>query len=332
MNRVLTALVLGASTGAALVTAPALAAESRVTTALCHEASVPCSIQVPSSWLAGTSQQVAVTGNPGVSVRLQAHRVIPRHDGVELDPLGTPRDVRTDRKGFASTDMTLPDLPDGTAGGPVLITTADTSSRDLSEVLGAWTSLRARTPVVAGDGFADRKPVGVDLDLRLTAVPTGARYDVEYRTDGGWRSTGRTRANSPCPGSGVCSVAYVVPRGLSAGRHDFRLVNLASGTAVHGWAVVPDGTGKARPRARDPRVTAVGSAVEGAASQGTGVVGAAVPQKRAENLTLPKGARLASSPEAATTDRHSVTAVRTGALALTVLALVTVLFLRRRHA
>lgn len=332
MNRVLTALVLGASTGAALVTAPALAAESRVTTALCHEASVPCSIQAPTSWLAGTSQQVAVTGNPGVSVRLQAHRVIPRHDGVELDPLGTPRDVRTDRKGFASTDMTLPDLPDGTAGGPVLITTADTSSRDLSEVLGAWTSLRARTPVVAGDGFADRKPVGVDLDLRLTAVPTGARYDVEYRTDGGWRSTGRPSDIPPCPSSGVCSVAYVVPRGLPAGRQDFRLVNLASGTSVHSWVVVPDATGKTRARAAEPRFAAVGSRVEGAASQGSGVVGAAVPQKRSENLSLPQGARLASRPEAAVTDSHSVTHVRTGALVLTTLALVTALVLRRRNA
>ncbi|MQW77207.1 hypothetical protein GHK92_15140 [Nocardioides sp. dk4132] len=324
-----------ATTAAALALAtlgapPAHAAASSETRALCASSSVPCSVQAPVSWIEGATHEVAVTGNPRVRVRVQAQRVtLDAATGrARLRPLGPTVEIRTDDHGFGAADLTLPLLADGRAGGPVLLTLADTTQSDLAQVLGTWTRLAARTPIVRGDGFARRKPVGQELTLLLEATVPGTTFDVEHADGSAWHSTGTT-TTQPC-GTGVpCRVGYEVPRGLTPTTHRFRLVNLRTGTPVAHWRVVPAASGTPEAPAPVEAFPPVGSRVRGALTHGAGASGTPAPRPRSRNLDVPDAA--ADVVGAGGPVGHRVDTVRDASALLGVAALVATLGVLRRR-
>ncbi|MFC6152296.1 hypothetical protein [Nocardioides yefusunii] len=317
-------------------------------TRLCSHATISCSVQVPSVWGEGETHSVAVTGQPGTTLRLRVYRLVAvpattsaaknsagKHDFVAW---GRPFTARTDKRGYGETDVALPRLPAGTSGGPVLVAVDGADLNDLTTVLGTWTTLTSRTPVVLGDGWGTHKPVGTDLALQVEAVAEGTAFDVEIEDATGWHPIGTTSTRE-CVAALRCDVGYRLPRGL-AGRQHLRLVNLTTGTPVHTFVAVPDDAPTSAAPLAGPAVGPVSSALPGATAHGiasaTGQAGGpgttAVRRPRAANLELPEGAVTAE----ATTQIRSAhpSAAVSGALAALVLSGVaaTAWMLRRRSA
>jgi hypothetical protein len=268
--------------GSALASAAAAGTDG-MTAALCAEdARVTCSVQSAPTWTEGATGQVAVTGAPGVAVEIGAYRLTDGDPALEL--LAGALALTTDANGFASTDLRIPALDDGEPAGPVLLAVGDPTGRDLADVLGTWTLLSGRTPVVLGDGYGPAKPVGVDLSLQLDAVVPGTSFDVERLEDGAWQSAGAgspERCDQP-----RCAVGYVVPRGLTDTLHDFRLVNLGTGAPVAAWRVRPHATGVPED-VEGIVVPPVGAQVAHSVTYEHGASSNPVPRPRAENLDVP---------------------------------------------
>lgn len=306
----------------------ATARPSADTRDLCDGAPVACSIQAPSTWRAGATQQVAVTGNPGVRLVVHGVRVRPgvRGAGHRFVPEVKAFTVTTNADGYGHADVAV---GTGADGGDLLFVPTDATAADLTEVLGAWTTVLGRTPVMTGDGFGDHKPVGTALHLDLVAAAPGARYGVEMKSSGAWSSVA-LGAGEPCPDDGQCRLRYEIPRGLAAKKHEFRLVHLDSGSPVGAWTAVPDRDGTQRAPTLLERPDDVGEAVDG--SLAADVSDVPVTAERLANLQVPEvGADLAfAAPRSA----HDVAWVRraaatSGALAL---AWALALLLRRRTA
>lgn len=322
-------LGLGAVVASGIVLAgPAAARPSADTRDLCDAAPVACSVQVPSTWRAGSTQQIVVTGNAGVKVTVRGVRVLPAASGGGYRFEDEVKDVTltTDADGFARADVSV---AANTDGGDVLFVIADAAPANLEEVLGGWATVLGRTPQVQGDGYGTTKPVGTDLQLDLVAASPGARYEVEMKVAGAWTSVAVGSASS-CDDDGTCRVRYEVPRGLAAKKHEFRLVHVESGAPVADWTAVPDADGQKRATKSFARPEGVGGAVTG--SLAADVSDVPVTADRLANLQIPDvGADLAfAAPRAA----HDVTWVRTAAVASGALALLwaLLLLLNRRAA
>jgi hypothetical protein len=282
---------------------------------LCTAGRVPCSIQVSPTWVEGARQEVVVTGEPGVSLEIRAFRV------VDIDAT-TPRlvaltpavAVTTDTHGFGTSDLTVPTVGEDETGGPVLVAPADSVGRPLASVLGTWTLLGSRRPMVLGDGFGTEKPVGEDLRLTLGAAAPGTAFDVELRRDGQWVSIG-TDLHECTDVATPCVVTYQVPRGLRPTTYDVRLVSTTSGTPVAEWEATPSEEGEPVGRAA-MQMPAVGTGLVGAiAGSGTNPV----PRARAQSLDIPDiGSAVAGATDPA---RHSPELVRRVTTLLAVLAL-----------
>ncbi|WP_418058806.1 hypothetical protein [Pimelobacter simplex] len=277
--RVATLLVAVTATG------PAAPAPSRQTTALCADAKVACSVQVVPAWTEGTAEEVAVTGRPGVTVGVRAFRV--RTSGgrvTALVPFGPVAKVSTDDRGFGVASLRMPVVGADETGGPVLLALEDSAGTDLSTVLGTWSVLASRRPLVLGDGYADAKPVGEALGLALTAAVPGTVFDVELDRDGAWESI--ASGTAPCgDADDECVVGYEVPRGLAARPYDVRLVNEATGAPVATWSVLPSATGTSAARQSARPAVVVGDAVPGALA-GSGAGTDAVPRPRSRSLDV----------------------------------------------
>ena len=251
---------------------------------------VACSVQVPASWVEGRSNEVVVTGAPGVEATLQAYRVTFADQEVSgLESFGPSVTVDTDANGFAVSDLRLPELQDDETGGPVLVAVDDgveTDGGDLSSVLGTWTTLTGRRALLLGDGFAEEKPVGKPLEMRTSGIARGTELDVQLARDGEWVSVSE-EAGRCADSTAVCTVAYEVPRGLPATGHDVRLVSTSSGTVLAGWTVTPSADGVTAPRIDVEALPPVGGAVEGALGEG-GATSNPVPRPRGESLDLPE--------------------------------------------
>ncbi|WP_235736280.1 hypothetical protein [Nocardioides alcanivorans] len=217
--------------------------------------SVPCSVQADPTWLEGMPAEVAVTGTPDVTVGVRAFRVEPTAVGVKFTEFGPVVEVTTDGNGFGRADLELPVLEDDESGGPLLMALDDSVGPDLTVVLGTWITLASRRPVLLGDGYGTAKPVGVDLDLQVTAAVPGTGFDVEIERNGQWESAG-AGSQSCADAATPCSIGYQVPRGLESRRHAARLVNTASGTPVATWQVLPSDEGSRPPGNRCPRCPA----------------------------------------------------------------------------
>jgi len=312
----------------ALLPTPAHAAPTRDhTTVLCEGTTVPCSVQVPTAWADGRANSVAVTGNPDVTVRVQAQRMVGTGSGATYEKLGEPVTIRTDDHGFGEADLDLPRLDDEEPGGPLLLTMADADLDDLGAVVGAWSTLAARSPRLHGDGFDRRKPVDTDLVMVVSGALGGSRYDVEIDQGGTWTSVG-TSASTSCAAAEPCAVGYRLPRGLQARPYTVRLVDMGSGAPAGSWTAVPDDAGTPTPRVTD-ELPVVGSDVDGAVSQGGDVI-SAVPRPRSGNLELPEGITLPGQA-AALAGQHPDHLVRGAAATLTLAALVCALGLLRRR-
>lgn len=308
-------------------TTPARAADttpfSPQTKRLCGASTVACSIQVAPGWVEGTSGEVAVTGRPGVDVGVRAFRVtIVAGRVAVLTPVGPIARITTNAKGFGVAGLRLPVVPAGRTGGPILFALADSAGRDPSTILGTWSVLASRRPLLLGDGFTRTKPVGTALQLRLAAVVPGTSFDVELQRGGQWSSIGRD--HSRCAGNTTsCVVDYEIPRGLDPVDHSVRLVDKSSGTPVGSWQVrpadvgVPLATAAADPTSAMP---AVGAKVRGSLNHATGATTNPVPRARARSLDLPDVA--ASVAGGADPVGHSATSVRVAAGALALLAVV----------
>ncbi|MCW5954256.1 MAG: hypothetical protein KIT69_18560, partial [Propionibacteriaceae bacterium] len=184
-------------------------------------------------------------------------------------------------------DLAIPPLPAGQAGGPVLFVVADAAGKQLSELLGTWSLLTARTPLVLGDGYAERKPVGAPLELQLAAVESSGWFAVEFTDAAGRIEIASDPAAPPCADR-LCTVGYTVPRGLSATDHQFRLVDRSSGAVVAEWTVRPDAAGVAQPPQTIPQLPAVGAGVPGSITAQVGATSNPVPRPRSDNLDPPE--------------------------------------------
>ncbi|MCR1785904.1 hypothetical protein KVF89_25440 [Nocardioides carbamazepini] len=306
------------------------ATPSPQTDALCVEATVSCSVQVAPTWMEGRTAEVAVTGRSDVEVGVRAFRVTAA-DGrkAKLVPAGPAVRVSTDDNGFGRADLQLPAVTEDETGGPLLLALEDSTGADLATVLGTWTVLASRRPVVLGDGFGTAKPVGTPLRLDLTAALPGARFEVEIERDGQWQpvsSNGTTCLDAVA----TCSVGYEIPRGLDPVEHDVRLVDRASGTPVASWTVLPSEEGDPEARAPLPATHAVGAAVPGSVTEADGVASNPVPRPRWKTPDLPDAVGGAHSRG------HSVATVHRASLTLVALAVLACLLgaatgMRRRH-
>ncbi|HTW18314.1 MAG TPA: hypothetical protein VMF51_24535 [Nocardioides sp.] len=311
MSRLLQRAATGLCAGVALGTLGAGAAAEAVPSSQAVElcgGSVPCSVQADSTWIDGLPGDVAVTGRPGSTVGVRAFRV----GGDErLTPFGPSVEVTTDGNGFGRADLTLPRLAEDEEAGPLLLALEDSRGADLTEVLGTWTVLASRSPLVLGDGYGMAKPVGTDLALQVTAALPGTILAVEIERDGRWESAG---GSAQCPdATTVCELIYQVPRGLDRGRHQLRLVDTASGIPVATWAVLPSDAGQTVARRPLPATPMVG------ADLAEGDVVTAVPRPRGQNLDMPDVA-VASTPAS-----HDPVEVRRAAIALAGLAALAAL-------
>lgn len=319
----LSATGLFASVGTTSASAADTAPVSSQTKGLCHGSKVTCSIQVEPGWVEGTLGEVAVTGRPRVQVGVRAFRVtVVAGRATALTPVGPVARITTNSKGFGMAGLRLPVVPAGQTGGPVLFAVEDSVGSDLPKILGTWSVLASRRPLLLGDGFATTKPVGTALRLKLAAVVPGTRFDVELQQGGKWRSIGRDPRR--CPGNTTnCVVDYEIPRGLTAGDHAVRLVDRSSGTPAGDWQVrpaevgVPLSTPAADPTSAMP---AAGAKVFGSVSHTHGSTSNPVPRARAKTLDLPDvAASVAGASEVA---GHSATPVRVAAGMLGLLAVV----------
>ena len=257
---------------------------------LCRASAVACSIQVDPTWTEGTAHEVVVTGNPGVTISLQAYGVNPKKFD-ELTAFGPTVTVTTDDHGFG---MALLRLPRGRVqgedrGGPLLLAPVDTqinSVADLAGILGTWTTLRSRYPLILGDGFAITKPVGEPLALYLAGVLPGSRFTVELDRRGKPVQVGASVEGCREPDAS-CVVMYEVPRGLAGVRHEARLIDTSSGAPVASWQVVPALVGEPTDLLNVTALPDVGTDVPGALTAGAGVTSNAVPRPRVEQLDLP---------------------------------------------
>ena len=284
----LSAGLVAVAAAAVLVTPNATAAPSSQTTALCAGSAVTCSIQVAPVVAESSLTTVAVTGLPGTTVEVELRRAeLSGSTVIGLTPLAARVSVTTDANGFGSAELSVPMLPAGQAGGPVLFVVADSAGTQLSDLLGTWSLLTARTPVVLGDGYAGAKPVGVPLDLQLAAVPSAGWFAVEYTDAAGQTQTVSDPTAPPCADQ-RCALRYTVPRGLSAIDHPFRLVDRSSGAVVAEWTVRPDTAGIAQPAETIPELPAVGAGVPGSITASTGATSTPVPAPRSGNLDLPE--------------------------------------------
>lgn len=319
--------------GTVSLQAPVVAADpaSNPASGLCRDSKVSCSVQAPTTWAEGETHSVSVTGSPRTRVRLRAHRLVAKDGAPSWAAIGDPLILTTDKRGYGDADLTLPTLPSGTAGGPVLIAVDGSDLADLTTVLGAWTTLTAQTPIVRGDGWGPAKPVGQDLALRIEAGARRTAYDVELDDGSGWTSVG-TSTQRTCAASVSCDVTYQLPRGLAPRTYTVRLVNLSTGTPVAAWKAKPSEAPVEAARSTALAVGAVGSAVPGATVQRLGASTDPVRRARSANLELPEGARVASDASSEAS-QHPADLARAVTLAATLLAAVAALaMLRRRRA
>jgi hypothetical protein len=270
------ALVVSAGPGGAAGTA------SPMTQQICDATAVPCSVQVDPVWFEGTSREVVVTGHPDTTVGIHAFRVDDTApSGPALTAYGPVVEVTTDANGFGAADLRLPEVADDASGGPLLFAPADSAGSPLSEILGTWSVLASRRPLVLGDGYAAAKPVGVELSLQLTAAAPDTGFDVEIERDGRWQSLSTGTTTCPAPAD-TCIVRYEVPRGLRPADYAVRLVNTTSGIPVADWHVRPTADGQ-------PAAVATMSTPSAGADLSGAIVGAgnAVPRPRAQTLDVP---------------------------------------------
>ncbi len=316
---------------------PASAATGE-TDRLCSHDEVRCSVQAPRLWAEGSTQRVGVTGRPDTSLTVRAFRLSTTRAGaVTWEPVGPEAEVTTDERGWGSADLALPAAPAGTAGGPLLVAAAEAEGEDLTTVLGAWSELVTRTPELVGDEYTADKPVGAALGLRLDHVVPGSVYAVQRQEGSAWTAVpaqegaGAPDSRTTCEET-RCTVSYVVPRGLSAGAHTFRLVDVRSGTPVATWPVRPRAAGERRELPAAEIFPVLGVSVQGSLAAGVGSDGAAVVRPRSRNLDVPLLDSPAASPAGAGT--HSVRAVQFVAAGIAACALALVLRpgrLRRRR-
>lgn len=320
------ATLTGSVLAAGIVTAYADDTDvSPQTRRLCDGADVACSVQVDPVVTEGETTEVVVTGKPMTDVDVRAFRAELSASGeiTRLRPYGPVARISTDSHGFGSADLRLPDLAVGDVGGPVLFALDDSTLRtvsDLTAVLGTWSTLASRRPLVLGDGFGTSKPVGVTITLQVTSAVPGTRFAVELDDGDDWRqiSTGDATCGDA---AAACTISYEIPRGLADHQHLVRLANQATGAPVALWKVRPSDTGTPRDPARIPTLPPVGTDVTGSINGATGGMSNAVPRPRAQSLDMPD---IASKVPGATglAEHHPATVRRVaGALAALALAL-----------
>jgi hypothetical protein len=275
----------------------AVAAPGPQTSRLCAQALVTCSVQVAPVVAESSAVEVAVTGNANVTVDLQAWLVTGTGTAAGTKAFGPKVPVTTDGNGFGLAEMSLPELPDGESGQPVLFAIADPRTADLTQVLGTWSLLASRTPHVQGDGYSDQKPAGQPLALQLDSALAGATYFVEYvDAAGAWRSVSDPASGTCGDPAGVCVVRYTIPRGLPAADYAFRLVSQATGAVVDTWNVRPADDGVVKQRQTRPAVPAVGAGVPGSINYSVGASSNPVPRPRSADLDVPDvGSRVAGA-------------------------------------
>ena len=280
-------LVLAVPGAAAADDRTGLSAQTR---ALCAGTKVACSVQAPTTWVAGDRHDVAVTGRAGVSVEVRAFRLVTRGGREKLVPVSDPVRVRTGSSGFAQAALRM---PEGTSpGGPIVVALADSVGHDLERVLGTWTEVVSSKPVLLGDGYGRNKPVGTDLQLRLGSVIPDTSYEVQIEVDGTWRPASRASAGSTiqrCRETS-CVLGYRLPLGLPQRAHDIRLVEQASSTPVAQWRATPVAQAAPKDYLSVPLSTPLGSSVPHSVNEGAAGQMAAVVKPRAANLKVPEQA------------------------------------------
>lgn len=218
------------------------------------------SILSPTTWLRdGTSVALTVQTAPNIRYELVAHQVLTDDDGNFLGMLqvGGTGDLFSGPQGRIRAVLDLPARGEGESGGLVIISTPDLQTPDFEE-FGIALPYGTGTPILLGDGYDTSKPVGTPLELRLTGTIPGTRFRVELSdSHGRWQDTTSGVAAAGAP-DGISTVPYVIPQGLRAEPHQFRLVNESTGLVVAQWEATPDPTGDPQPYAEPLTAEALG--------------------------------------------------------------------------
>jgi len=256
--------------------------------ALCTGSGKACAI-VSNDAVAANDQylSVGVTGNPGIGVRVQFYVIQFNSDGAVtgLVPSGEPTAATTNAAGSAGVVRLVPRTASTVPGGWGFVGLADDDSIDLRHRLGAVVQFGGRTLKLLGDGFAEQKPVGVELDMHVVGNVPRVGYWVEYQDDSGdWvELPGQGYANpvrlDNSPGE-ISHIPYTLPSALTPGqRYQFRINHhlnfdgrpdvLIDEPSFVQWTVVPSATGASRARGKnlDPSAAPDG---DGAGDSGGG--------------------------------------------------------------
>lgn len=218
------------------------------------------SIIAATTWLRdGTSVAVTVQTAPNIRYELVAHQVLTDADGnfVGLQQVGGTGDLFSGPQGRIRAILELPTRGEGESGGLVIVSTPDLQTPDFEE-FGLALPYGTGTPILLGDGYGTAKPVGTPLELRLTGTIPGTRFRVEFfDSDGSWEDTTSGTAIAGTPDA-VTAVPYVIPQGLRAEPHQFRLLNVSTGLVVAQWESTPDPEGDPEPYAEPLTAEALG--------------------------------------------------------------------------
>lgn len=232
----------------ACLASPAQAAGPAQVTALCEGAPNGCALTFD-RWLRdGASFPVSVRGNAGARVKVVVYQATLREGRVQkLTAISTGGEVTVPNSGVTTAQVAIPAIEDALTGGWALVSLDGIVGTDTSETIGGFVPFGSRTPILLGDGYADLKPAGAELELSLTGTIPGSLFAVDYQDDdGSWKdATGDPKtANTPAATpADVAVVRYEMPRGLSAKPHQFRLRNVTSGDASITWSATPDADG-----------------------------------------------------------------------------------------
>ncbi|MSS46621.1 hypothetical protein FYJ43_11490 [Cutibacterium sp. WCA-380-WT-3A] len=167
-----------------------------------------------------------------------------RYAGVSAYSESIP--LRTDNTGQARGVVKLHRVRADIPLSPwIFVAPYDIDQENLGVNLGAFVSMASSHPLLLGDGYGLRKPIGRPVELRYWgSLPH--YHSVQYQSSNGtWIDTLDPSAgyhSYPRANNGPTSISkarYVVPATLSRTVHHFRLIDVASGSALAHWDVVP---------------------------------------------------------------------------------------------
>lgn len=211
-----------------------------------------CSITLADTTREGATFPVTVVGNPQTRVTVMAYQAIVEDGSLtQLIPLGRGTEVITGTSGAVTTDLEIPVAADQPSSGWLLVSLNGVQGTDIAHTVGSFVPFGSRQPMLLGDGYSQRKPVGQTLTLALVGAIPGTRFAVEYADDQGrWHDITVPGGAVAADPSQTSTVNYQLPRGLTGTAKPMRLRNLSDTSLSSQFEAIPDAVGT--PEASEP--------------------------------------------------------------------------------